>query len=113
MLILCHKKTLTQDIGDRQLFLSVDGRYAGHVLIGDQLKPDAVKAMDRLRSNGVKTLIMLTGDNEGAAAGVAKTLHLDQFHAGLLPEDKVRIFEQIRENTPKEGKVAFFCGGRH
>lgn len=111
---LLHEKEIDHD---RCLFegtvahVIVDGRYAGHVLIGDQLKPDAVKTMDRLRSNGVKTLIMLTGDNQGAASGVAKTLHLDQFHAGLLPEDKVRIFEQIRENTPKEGKVAFVGDG--
>ncbi len=89
----------------------VDGQYAGHVLIGDQLKPDAEKAMDRLRSNGVNKLIMLTGDNEGAAAGVAKMLHLDQFHAELLPEDKVRIFEQISANTPKDKKVAFVGDG--
>lgn len=111
---LLHEKEIDHDqclFEGTVAHVIVDGRYAGHVLIGDQLKPDAVKTMDRLRSNGVKTLIMLTGDNEGAASGVAKTLHLDQFHAGLLPEDKVRIFEQIRENTPKEGKVAFVGDG--
>ena len=89
----------------------VDGIYAGRVLIGDRIKQDAAEAMDRLRSNGVDTLVMLTGDNEGAAAKVAETLHLDQFHAGLLPEDKVRIFEKISSKAPKGGKTAFVGDG--
>jgi Cd2+/Zn2+-exporting ATPase len=89
----------------------VDNCYAGYILIGDQLKPDTEQAMERLRSNGVSKLIMLTGDNECAAAGIAKALKLDLFHADLLPEDKVRIFEQIIANTEKDGKVAFVGDG--
>lgn len=89
----------------------VDDQYAGYVLIGDQLKPDAVKAMEVLRANGVSKLIMLTGDNECSAAGVASILKLDAFHAELLPEDKVRIFEEISADHPSGEKVAFVGDG--
>ncbi len=89
----------------------VDDQYAGYILIGDQLKPDAEKAVERLRKNGVSRVLMLTGDNACAAASVAKALNLDQFHAELLPEDKVRIFEQILAETKEDGKVAFVGDG--
>jgi Cd2+/Zn2+-exporting ATPase len=89
----------------------VDGRYAGYILIGDQLKPDAKSAIERLRANGVAKLVMLTGDNERTAQSVAKALSLDQFHSELLPEDKVRLFEKISEKTQKHEKVAFVGDG--
>ncbi|NPV06016.1 MAG: cadmium-translocating P-type ATPase [Syntrophaceae bacterium] len=89
----------------------VDDQYAGYILIGDQLKPDAKQAAERLRADGVSKLVMLTGDNACAAASVAKALNLDQFHAELLPEDKVRIFEQILTDTKGDGKVAFVGDG--
>lgn len=89
----------------------VDDQYGGYILIGDQLKPDAEEAMEQLRENGISKLVMLTGDNECSAAGVAKALNLDQFYAGLLPEDKVRIFEQILEDTKDGSKVAFVGDG--
>ncbi|MBA3016159.1 MAG: cadmium-translocating P-type ATPase [Proteobacteria bacterium] len=89
----------------------VDNQYAGYIVIGDQLKADAKQAIRLLRQNGVDKIIMLTGDNESAAAHVAKDLELDQFHAGLLPEDKVRIFEQICAQEKSNGKVAFVGDG--
>lgn len=89
----------------------VDDRYAGYILIGDQLKPDAGLAVERLRANGVTKLVMLTGDNEYAAARIAKALNLDQFYAGLLPEDKVHIFEQISAKAKKGTKIAFVGDG--
>jgi len=89
----------------------VDDRYAGYILIGDQLKPDAGLAVERLRANGVSKLVMLTGDNELSAAGFAKALNLDLFYAELLPEDKVRIFEQISAEAKKGTKIAFVGDG--
>lgn len=89
----------------------VDDRYAGYILIGDQLKPDAGLAVERLRANGVTKLVMLTGDNEYAAARIAKALNLDQFYAGLLPEDKVHVFEQISAEAKKGTKIAFVGDG--
>lgn len=89
----------------------VDENYAGYILIGDQLKPDAKQAMNQLRSNGVAKLVMLTGDNKCTAEGVAKELNLDEFHAELLPEDKVNILEQIISKAHKDEKVAFVGDG--
>jgi Cd2+/Zn2+-exporting ATPase len=89
----------------------VDGKYAGYLLIGDQLKPDTLSAIVRLREYGVENLIMLTGDNERVAHQVSNTLNLDKFYAGLLPEDKVRLFEQISNEIKNGGKVAFVGDG--
>jgi Cd2+/Zn2+-exporting ATPase len=89
----------------------VDNKYAGYILIGDQIKADAKHAIDQLRASGISKLVMLTGDNECSAAGVANTLNLDQFFAGLLPEDKVRIFEQILADAKRGSKVAFVGDG--
>ena len=89
----------------------VDGQYAGYLLIGDQLKADARVTVERLRAAGVSQLVMLTGDNESAAADIASTLKLDHFFAGLLPEDKVRIFEQIRAKRYRHGTTAFIGDG--
>ncbi|MDA8141146.1 MAG: heavy metal translocating P-type ATPase [Desulfobacteraceae bacterium] len=89
----------------------VDDQYAGYILIGDQLKPDAKQAIEHLRSKGVTKLVMLTGDNERSAKKVANMLNLDQFHAELLPEDKIRILEQVIMETQEGGKVAFVGDG--
>jgi Cd2+/Zn2+-exporting ATPase len=89
----------------------VDGQYAGHIRIGDLLKPDAKQAVARLRSRGVSKLVMLTGDNACAAQSVATALGLDRFHAELLPEDKVRVLEEIIAEAPKNEKVAFVGDG--
>ena len=91
--------------------VSVDGKYAGHILIGDRLRPQARRAMDGLRACGVERLIMLTGDNRRAAERVARDLNLDRFHFGLLPEDKVRRLERIAADTDGRGKVAFVGDG--
>ncbi len=112
--LLLHEKQVDHgkcDFDSTVAHVVVDDRYAGYILIGDQLKPDAKQTMERLRAGGVSKLVMLTGDNECAAAGVAKTLNLDQFHAELLPEDKVRIFEEILSDTQEGGKVAFVGDG--
>ena len=89
----------------------VDDRYAGHILIGDRIKPDALQAVSRLREQGVSNLVMMTGDNECTAEVVAKTLGMDRFYAELLPEDKVRIFEEIKAASKEDAKVAFVGDG--
>jgi Zn2+/Cd2+-exporting ATPase len=89
----------------------IDGEYAGYLLIGDQLKPDAVQAVADLRKNGVENVVMLTGDNACAAGQVAGALNLDRFYADLLPEDKVHRFEQICAETREGGTVAFVGDG--
>ncbi|AMK11252.1 heavy metal translocating P-type ATPase [Pseudodesulfovibrio indicus] len=91
--------------------VSVDGKYAGHIAIGDNLRSDARQAIRSLKDMGVKEVVMLTGDNEQTAAAVAKTLGLDSFHANLLPEDKVDYFEKINSNNRDSGKIAFVGDG--
>ena len=77
------------------VYVAADGLFAGRIHIGDELHPRAKEMVSRLRKMGVKTLMMLTGDNHGAAKAVADTLGLDGFSAGLLPDGKVGEFEAI------------------
>ncbi len=91
--------------------VAVDGTYAGYILIGDRIKPDSAKAIAALAKMGVGRVVMLTGDNPCAAAAVAESLGIDEYYAGLLPEDKVRIFETIQSEKGSVGKIAFVGDG--
>jgi Cd2+/Zn2+-exporting ATPase len=91
--------------------VTIAGTYAGYILIGDRLKPEAHRAVDWLRRSGVEQLIMLTGDNACAAEQVGRRLGLDQFHADLLPEQKVARFEAVLAEADGHGKVAFVGDG--
>jgi Cd2+/Zn2+-exporting ATPase len=90
--------------------VTVDGRYAGHILIGDRVKPEAAQALAGLRAQGVRRLVMLTGDNRCAAEQVAGGLGLDHFEAGLLPEDKVFHLERMLTESGG-GTVAYVGDG--
>ena len=81
------------------LHVSVDGRYIGHIVIADVVKDDAKQAIRDLHAAGVERCIMLTGDREDVAAAVAKQLGLDEYHAQLLPGDKVERVEQIMDSA--------------
>lgn len=81
------------------LHVSVDGRYIGHIVIADVIKEDAKQAIRDLHAAGVERCIMLTGDREDVAAAVAKQLGLDEYHAQLLPGDKVDRVEQIMDTA--------------
>jgi Cd2+/Zn2+-exporting ATPase len=91
--------------------IAVDGNYAGYIAIGDEIRPDAERAIMGLRANGVENIAMLTGDNICAAEAVSKRLGLDRFYADLLPEDKVRIFETIAKEHQNKRKIAFVGDG--
>jgi Cd2+/Zn2+-exporting ATPase len=91
--------------------VAVDGKYAGYITIGDELKSDATEAIRALKSQGIDHVAMLTGDNACAAEAVAKRLELDSFHADLLPENKVEIFEKLSANNTHKGKTAFVGDG--
>ncbi len=91
--------------------IAVDGNYAGYLTIGDEIRPDAKRAISGLRANGVKYIAMMTGDNICAAEAVSKRLGLDHFYADLLPEDKVRIFENIAKENQNGRKIAFVGDG--
>ncbi len=88
---------------------SIDGEYAGAIVISDVLKEDSVQAIRDLKKLGVTKTVMLTGDKESAAARIAEVTGLDEFHAELMPEDKVSRVEGLMERT--EGKLAFVGDG--
>ena len=92
------------------LHIAIDGEYAGHIVVSDKIKEDAADAVNALKAEGVKRLVMLTGDKEEVAADVAKTVGLAEYHAELLPADKVSQVETIlKENA--EGTMAFVGDG--
>jgi Cd2+/Zn2+-exporting ATPase len=108
-----HLKAIDHDqceFDDTVAHIAVDGQYAGHITIGDELRPDAVEAIKALRDQGVDHIAMLTGDNDCAARAVADKLGLDRYDANLLPEEKVMVFEKIGRDRPN-GKIAFVGDG--
>lgn len=95
--------------GGTLVYVALNKKYYGYIVIADELKEDAKESIQKMKNAGVKQIIMLTGDNEKAASEVAKQLELTEYHAQLLPGDKVRIFEEIMEKSG--GKVAFVGDG--
>ncbi len=91
------------------VYVAYDKKYCGYIVIADEIKADAKDAIDKMKACGIKRIVMLTGDNEKTAKDVADRLGISECHAGLLPGDKVRIFEEIIEAS--NGKVAFVGDG--
>ena len=77
------------------IHVAIDGLYAGHIVISDRIKEDSSSAIKALKAAGVERTVMLTGDQESVAAAVAKALKVDQYHAQLLPADKVAKVEEL------------------
>ena len=91
------------------IHVAVDGKYAGHIVINDKIKEDSAEAISSLKRLGVEKTVMLTGDREAVGKDVAERLGLDEYHAELLPADKVVHMERlISEKT--EGKSLAFVG---
>ena len=93
------------------LHVLVDDVYAGHIVIADTVKADAEQTIRDLHTAGVKRTVMLTGDREEVGAAVAKQLGLDEFHAQLLPGDKVERVEALLATESGKGKLAFVGDG--
>ena len=91
--------------------VAAEQTYAGSILISDLLKEDAAAAIASLKTRGVKRTVMLTGDSEAAARAVAAQVGGDEFHAGLLPADKVERMESILADKDLRGTVAFVGDG--
>ena len=90
------------------IHVAIDGIYAGHIVISDQLKADSADAILRLKDLGILKTVMLTGDREEVAARVAQQLQIDEYHAELLPTDKVTQIANIRHHL---SKLAFVGDG--
>ncbi len=92
--------------------MAVDGEYAGHIVISDRIKDDAKEAIRELRKAGVRKTVMLTGDAGPIAEATAAELGIDEVHAELLPDEKLKELERIlSENSGKKSKVAFVGDG--
>jgi Cd2+/Zn2+-exporting ATPase len=90
------------------IHVAIDGVYAGHIVINDQVKADSAEAITQLKKLGVKKTVMLTGDREEVASRVAQQLGIDEYHAELLPTDKVT---QISAISHQPSKLAFVGDG--
>ena len=93
------------------LYVEIDNKFTGYIVISDEIKKDAQKAIKGLKDIGVKKSIMLTGDIEKVGKKVGEDLGLDEIYTNLLPQDKVSKFEEIIENKKSKGNVAFVGDG--
>ncbi len=101
---------IIDDIGTI-LYVEIDNKFTGYIVISDEIKKDASKAIKGLKDVGVKKSIMLTGDIEKVSKKVGEELGLDEIYTNLLPQDKVSKFEEIIENKKSKGNVAFVGDG--
>ena len=100
----CHRVGTT-------VHVAVDGEYLGHIVISDEVKPDAREAISALKALGVRKTVMLTGDAREVGESVARELGLDEVHTQLLPADKVRQVEKLLQAKSPKGKLAFVGDG--
>ena len=111
---LLHKENIQHDVCDVEgtaVHLVVDNLYAGYIVIADEIREDALEAVQSLRRLGVKKIVMLTGDTKAVAAAIAKKLGLDYFLSELLPEDKVTAIEKMEREAKKGEKIAVVGDG--
>ena len=101
---------IIDDIGTI-LYVEIDNKFAGYIIISDEIKKDAKKAIKGLKDVGIKKSIMLTGDIEKVAKKVGEELGLDEIYSNLLPQDKVSKFEEIIKNKNSKGNVVFVGDG--
>ena len=100
----CHRVGTTVHVAS-------DGVYLGHIVISDEVKPDAKEAVAALKAAGVRRTVMLTGDAQAVGEDVARRLGLDEVHAQLLPADKVARVEELLQQVSPKGALAFVGDG--
>ena len=101
---------IINDIGTI-LYVEIENKFAGYIVISDEIKKDAKKAIKDLKDIGIKKSVMLTGDVEKVAKKVGEELGLDEIYSNLLPQDKVSKFEEIIKNKNSKGNVVFVGDG--
>lgn len=97
--------------GGTVVHVAVDGEYAGHIHISDEVKDDSREAISSIKAEGVRRCVMLTGDHEASAASVAREIGLDEYHAELLPADKVEQVERLLGEREGNATLAFVGDG--
>lgn len=111
---LLHEENIDHDICDLKrtaAYVVIDQLYVGYIIIGDDLKGDAQRAVEELKDLGDVKTVMLTGDNEQVAGYVSDRLGINEYYAELLPEDKVKRLIVIKASAKKRDKVAFVGDG--
>ena len=93
------------------IYLAADGKYIGNILISDEVKEDSARAVKGMKENGVKEIVMLTGDNEAIGKNIAEKLGIDKVFTELLPNEKVEKLEEIYKTKSEKGKIAFVGDG--
>ncbi len=101
----------TEEVGGASVHVAIEGGYAGRILIADEIKADAAEALAALHKAGVRRTVLLTGDAPAAAGHVAGQLGVSEFHAGLLPQDKVEWVEKLHDQLSKGGSLVFVGDG--
>lgn len=100
----CHRVGTT-------VHVAAEGQYAGHIVISDEVKPDAREAIAALKESGVRKTVMLTGDGKAVGEAIAQELGLDEAHTQLLPADKVEQVEKLLTQKSPKGKLVFVGDG--
>ena len=93
------------------IYLAIDNKYAGSIIISDELKEDSIDAISNLKSMGVKKIVMLTGDNKDIASDIGKILGVDEVYSELLPHEKVEKLELLQKQKSPKGKIVFVGDG--
>ena len=100
-----------QHLKGTTIYVALDGEYAGHIVISDQIKADAAPAIAALKKAGIEKTVMLTGDRKEVAAFVAEQLSIDEHYSELMPADKVAYVERLLGEKPADGTLAFVGDG--
>ena len=93
------------------IYVAIDNEFKGTITISDKIKEDSYKAIKLFRENNVKKIVMLTGDKDSISKEVSNELNLDEYHSELLPQDKVKIVEELMKEKSKSGKLLFVGDG--
>ena len=93
------------------VYVAINDEFAGTILIADKIKEDSYKAVELFKNNNVEKVVMLTGDRENISESVANELNLDEYHAELLPQDKVSWVEKLMTQKSSGGKLIFVGDG--
>jgi Cd2+/Zn2+-exporting ATPase len=111
---LLHESSIEHDtcvVEGTSVQVAVDGRWAGYIVIGDEIRPEARPALETLRSLGVSRTVLLSGDDADVVRAVASRVGISEAHGNLLPEEKVARLEQIVREPGRRGAVAFVGDG--
>ena len=93
------------------VYVAIDGKYVGHIVIADKIKEDAKRTIEELKKNNIKQTVMLTGDRKNIGEAVAKEVGIDKVYTELLPDGKVEKVEELLKTCSEKGKLAFVGDG--